>query len=81
MIRTLRRTAMRPWWTAMMIRVATVKATMRRPYSVAPPPSPATVAIGRPVINVYAAVADFTTIIIVAVATIARRYATTHSDQ
>ncbi len=81
MIRTLRRTAMRTWWSA-MIRVIMVKATMRRPYSVAPPPAPATVAIGRPVIHVHAAVADdTTTIIIIAVAAIAGRYATTHSDQ
>src|SRR5882757_7100307 len=80
MIRVLRRAAMHAWWTT-VTRVASVKTTSRWPYSVTPPPSPATVVIGRPFIDVHAAIADLTTAIVVAVTAIARRYATNHSDQ
>src|SRR5580658_8551711 len=81
MISTLRRAAAtHTGWTTRM-RVATVKATARRPYSVTPPPTPATVAIGRPLVNVHAPIADLTAAIVVTAAAVTRRYATTHSDQ
>jgi hypothetical protein len=66
------------WWAA-MIWMVMVKSTARRPHSVSPcSPSPATVLVTRPVINVYTTIAA---IIVAISAVITRCNATTDNEK